>query len=142
MRRRGLLDQGNVFLWAFVCVFVICIVAFLMITMLLGRVMQAMAFLGSENEARKHIDGLILELHKVLKRQYQVTTNVHVQIGLKFFLGDHKALGIMLSHRMGMLREGGFFLLLCRWVLSLIDSHVKFFVHRLLSCLHHRPSHR
>ncbi len=69
--------------------------------------MQAMAFFGGENEARKHIDGLILELHKVLNRQYQVTTNVRVQIGLKFFLGDHKALGIMLSHRMGMLWNGG-----------------------------------
>lgn len=65
--------------------------------------LQAMAFLGSEHDIRKHIEGLIPELIEVVTREYQVTRDVSVKICLKFFLGDHKALGIMLSHKMGML---------------------------------------
>ena len=64
---------------------------------------QVLAFLGGENEVRTHIDALIAQLIKVVSRKYQVTTTVRIKIILKFILGDHKALGIVLSHKMGKL---------------------------------------
>ncbi len=64
--------------------------------------LQAMAYLGSEHDVRKHIEGLIPELIEVVTRDYQVNRDVSVKISLKFFLGDHKAMGIILSHKMGM----------------------------------------
>ena len=64
-----------------------------------------LAFLGGEHEVRNHIDALIIQLFKVVSRVYPVTATVNVKIILKFILGDHKALGIVLSHKMGMLVE-------------------------------------
>ncbi len=67
--------------------------------------LQALAFLGGEHEVWDHIEGLILQLIDVVAREYQVTASVRVKILLKFFLGDHKAMGIVLAHKMGMLEE-------------------------------------